>query len=432
VTPRGTGICGSGGLCTVNFASLRDEFTHIGIFDINPKVGLFWVEIVKILTEEGLTRITAREKIDTYLKFYPAAKDALDYEITHNLSFLSTDERFERIRKLLLLRKFSFTRMDLYNPKAVGAFLKAHHDRGETFHTFYLSNIAAFTCSKKAYGAFEGEGLGGDYARYSGLGQSLALLPKEAIVIDAKKKADTDVVYTQRIHLKPEKPLRPTPCECAFGQAVMSDIYDDVQTCVTNGVSLSTVREEDGHTILMVALANGKNNSVRVLLESNANVHATDKLGLAALHHAVQYGNMRGIELLLLAKADVGARSIRLVTPLHAAAALGQTAVATLLIQNGADREARDDRNNTPFKLTELQNFPAYTLRTSDPGAYRALRWALTPGAPVPAKAAPAPTAAAAAGGPVPGSATSSSSSSSSSGTASASRVRSDRKAPKK
>jgi len=430
VPPRGKGVYGCGGSCTLNFASLRDEFTHIGIFDINPKVGLFWMRIVKILTKEGLTLSDAKNEIFTYLKNDPNALSELHREIHDRLSFLSTELRFERIRKLL--HNFSFTRLNFYDPTAVGAFLETQRARGATFHMFYISNISAITCSKSPYAALADKV--SDYSRYSGLERSLALLPKHAIVIDARQKLPTDDFYTQRIHLKPQK-LMPPPCRCAYGQALMSDDYTAVTSCVQNGASPDATTQEDGYTVLMWTAEKCKNNSVRALLDAEANVHAVDHISFTALHLAAQEGNVSGIELLLHAKADVNARSAQLMTPLHSAATAGQRIAAALLVQVGADTRARDNHNYTPVQLTELPYFPACALRTSDPCAYRSLRQVLKA---TPLQAArflqkAAPSDAAGAGGPaLPGSSTSSSSSSSSSGTASAHRSRPDRKAPKK
>src|SRR4051794_11926312 len=96
------------------------------------------------------------------------------------------------------------------------------------------------------------------------------------------------------------------------------------------------------------------------LLEAGADVHASDKNGVTALHHAVRFRNPIAVEMLIEHEADVNQPCRRSgSTPLHRAVmstgAPGtagkqaeQREIVALLLAAGADPSVRNRRGQTP------------------------------------------------------------------------------------
>lgn len=101
-----------------------------------------------------------------------------------------------------------------------------------------------------------------------------------------------------------------------------------------------------GTTALLAAAGSKRAISVRWLLEAGANVHARDRLGRTALHHAAATGDATAI-LLVEAGADADAADDRGATALMEAARLGRGDAITALVAGGAAIERRDGDGRT-------------------------------------------------------------------------------------
>jgi len=144
---------------------------------------------------------------------------------------------------------------------------------------------------------------------------------------------------------------------------------------------LAGARNEQGDSVLLAAIYNGRGEIVDSLLDRGAKpdlfeasalgridlvraildqdpsrVRAYSHDGWTALHLAAFFGRADVARELLARGAEVNAlsRSERFAktnTPLHAAAANKQNGVATLLVEHGADFNAKDGSGFTPLGL---------------------------------------------------------------------------------
>lgn len=78
-------------------------------------------------------------------------------------------------------------------------------------------------------------------------------------------------------------------------------------------------------------------------------VNARDRNGNTPLHEAAANGKVETLKLLIEAGADLNARDDTGMTPLHAAAMWDRRETIDALIDAGADMEAVDDFGDTPF-----------------------------------------------------------------------------------
>jgi hypothetical protein len=118
-------------------------------------------------------------------------------------------------------------------------------------------------------------------------------------------------------------------------------------------VDLRTLRMEpwvDGATPLMFACYGGHTDAVRYLIESGADVMATDARGGTPLDWALS-GTWNGIQLLIEAGADVAARDQRGWTALMTAAVYGGPSQVAALIDAGADVHTVDSQGRTALDL---------------------------------------------------------------------------------
>jgi ankyrin repeat protein len=121
----------------------------------------------------------------------------------------------------------------------------------------------------------------------------------------------------------------------------------------------------DGFTPLAFAAFFGHVETVRLLLERGADVHATSRnaMRLQALHAAVADKPEPIVvaltTMLLAAGADPDARQHGGFTPLHAAAQNGHERVADLLLSQGAARDAVTEDGRSPVQLAEQHGHAA-------------------------------------------------------------------------
>ncbi|MCW3100263.1 MAG: Ankyrin repeat and protein mask, partial [Chthonomonadaceae bacterium] len=100
--------------------------------------------------------------------------------------------------------------------------------------------------------------------------------------------------------------------------------------------------DESKTTPLMHAAAEGKDATVRLLLERGAKVKLTDSQGTDALHFAAESGSVTCVRLLLDAGADVNSRDSLQNVPLMNAVSAEDVPIVKLLISRGADVNAKD------------------------------------------------------------------------------------------
>jgi ankyrin repeat protein len=132
-------------------------------------------------------------------------------------------------------------------------------------------------------------------------------------------------------------------------------------------------RSQDGWTALHLAAFLGHADVARQLLDAGADIEASSDnyMRNRPLHAALAgKGDPETVRLLLDRQADVGAVAATGVTPLHTAASRGATDFISMLLARGADRSARLDDGMTAAQVAEKRGHPqAAALLATDAGA---------------------------------------------------------------
>lgn len=100
---------------------------------------------------------------------------------------------------------------------------------------------------------------------------------------------------------------------------------------------------------LVQAAVWGHDEVLSTLMAAGADLHATDALGLTALHAAADNGREKCGALLVTAGANVDAQDFNMETPLFHATQNGKANMAALLIQRGANVNMRSKEGWTPL-----------------------------------------------------------------------------------
>ena len=159
--------------------------------------------------------------------------------------------------------------------------------------------------------------------------------------------------------------------------------FTEIERMILMGADIEN-KTSEGATPLILAVANNKQDAVRVLLyyeadvniitnmyetplliavknqnleiaenliRHGADVNFRDKHGATPLHYSSIYGYFYIADLLLYYDSEIDTKDFDGTTPLMAAIWAGFAEITDLLIQNGANMEARDDNGFTPFMI---------------------------------------------------------------------------------
>lgn len=121
------------------------------------------------------------------------------------------------------------------------------------------------------------------------------------------------------------------------------------------------VRDQGGRTALHYAVVDGKDDDVRELLESGADIEAQDAKGVRPLHFAGMHQRPVALELLLRAGAEVDPLDSRGNTPLFYATTFskGDGECIQRLLAAGADRHHQNAYGHSPLEAAQqIANFP--------------------------------------------------------------------------
>ena len=118
-------------------------------------------------------------------------------------------------------------------------------------------------------------------------------------------------------------------------------------------------QDEDGNTVLHIAIKYGYNELASTFISLGANIETRNKNGDTALHIAARYNRTTTASILLNKNADITAQTNYGNTVLHIAAWYGHTSIATLLPKNGIDIVlVKNSKNETALDFARQENKP--------------------------------------------------------------------------
>jgi ankyrin repeat protein len=105
------------------------------------------------------------------------------------------------------------------------------------------------------------------------------------------------------------------------------------------------------NTLLLKAAFEGNLQLLKLLIENNADINATDQQGKILLHQSALKGHLESCKNLIENRADVNAKDEQGQTPLHMSGWKSHFECLKYLIDNKADVNAKDDKGQTPLHM---------------------------------------------------------------------------------
>ncbi|KAJ5352213.1 hypothetical protein N7452_001187 [Penicillium brevicompactum] len=124
----------------------------------------------------------------------------------------------------------------------------------------------------------------------------------------------------------------------AFGAACQEGKVETAQILLESGANINA-SDNDGSTPALVASARGHLAVVKFLLDNGADMQVANKLGWTAANMASRNGHLTIVKILLESGIDMEATDIHGSTPALVASARGHLAVVKFLLDNGADMQ---------------------------------------------------------------------------------------------
>ena len=143
------------------------------------------------------------------------------------------------------------------------------------------------------------------------------------------------------------------PCRPAQALLLHSDCPDAIRRLLVGGASVDAT-DINGNTALHYAAAAGRHESMKVLVEADANFELMNTSGKIPLHVAVEAGDLKAVEVMsashnfpkCTSKPDKAGH-----TPLHLAVMHDKSEIVKKLVAAKSVRDARDLRGRTPVYL---------------------------------------------------------------------------------
>jgi len=296
-TLQSTPLCGNtiaapGGLFVLDIASLErisseghTTIEHVIAYDNNTKVQIAWERVFipalqKSSTSQNCAQEIARLIQQNHALLYSKNEIAshkisrdlntITSQIRNNTSFLSSDERFHRIKTIAMKGKIVFKPLDFFEPKQVERFLQWCDGQNMHLDTLSLSNISECI----TWGAPESQ-----LSTYKGFHASYESLPKKITLIYALRSPTSMEYARQEVLLSGQRPRIPimynvlnNPINDFATIKAMMD-YRARFDSVDNFGYTPDKRDEEGITPLRRAMNNGLPDVVAALIENRADIH---------------------------------------------------------------------------------------------------------------------------------------------------------------
>ncbi len=199
-----------------------------------------------------------------------------------------------------------------------------------------------------------------------------------------KPKAQAKNAYAGHIEL-----VQPVIVEKAGASVGVEDTFskediDAIKRLLNEGKLNLKEKDKYGFTVLHRAAAEGRTETVRLLLAAGAEVDEGDKHRLTALFHAAHRNQGAVVKLLILAGADVMAKGYfaeQDETALHTAAVMGHSEIAKQLLEAGAEVNAKTYEGKTALLMAaeEGQSEVVQLLLKAGAEVNTTVRYGVTP-----------------------------------------------------
>jgi len=335
----GNTVAAPGCLSTLDIASIErpssegnTAIEYVIAYDIHKRVQFVWEKIILSALTKAPTRQICIQLIPHLVELYwenigsvnTLEKDLEIFKnrIARNISFLSSDERFDRIKAMAMQGRILFKPLDLFKPRQVERFLKWCDGQNMRLDTLSLSNISEYASVRRPETFIP---------TYEAFHASYESLPKNINIIHALR-SEIDKFARQRVLLSEQRPR--IPIMYTVFRNPIND-YETTKTMIAYNASLEAP-DDSGFTPLMTASEKGYAHALRALLEAGACVTAQNSknMGATPLHCA---RSREAVELLIQYKADVNDSDAAGNTPLRIAADNGLPDVVAALLHSRAD-----------------------------------------------------------------------------------------------
>ncbi|MFM7620054.1 MAG: ankyrin repeat domain-containing protein [Alphaproteobacteria bacterium] len=140
-----------------------------------------------------------------------------------------------------------------------------------------------------------------------------------------------------------------------FFRALKLERDDIFMELIKRGYSFNE-ENQDGHTILNLAVKSGNVDVVKRIIELGFDIDKVDKAGFSAIATAVLKENGKLIDVLAKSGCDINETHRQLQTPLHLACAYGNENVVNALLKHNANVNAVDKNGATPLHIACKEN----------------------------------------------------------------------------
>ena len=132
---------------------------------------------------------------------------------------------------------------------------------------------------------------------------------------------------------------------------------------IEHGANIDEQENVLGFFPIHIAVQNGCNKVLKLLLDNGASLDSKTFQGQTALIHTIRRGKMEMVDILIENGADVNLACTNLDTPLHYAVKFDHKIMILMLLQNGASMTSKNQDGISPMEIS-LQKKQIAALKT--------------------------------------------------------------------